>query len=46
MMDELDVKHLDRVILAGAFGSFINWKSAAAIGLFPDCELEERAGRR
>jgi uncharacterized 2Fe-2S/4Fe-4S cluster protein (DUF4445 family) len=40
MMNELGVKQLDRVILAGAFGSFINRKSAAAIGLFPDCELE------
>jgi len=40
MMDELGVRHLDRVILAGAFGSLINRKSAAAIGLFPDCELE------
>ncbi len=33
------MKQLDRVILAGAFGSFINRKSAAAIGLFPDCEI-------
>jgi len=40
MMNELGVKQLDRVILAGAFGSFINRKSAAAIGFFPDCELE------
>jgi uncharacterized 2Fe-2S/4Fe-4S cluster protein (DUF4445 family) len=40
MMAELGVRHLDKVILAGAFGSFINRKSAAAIGLFPDCELE------
>jgi len=40
MMEELGVGHLDRVILAGAFGSFINRKSAAAIGLFPDCKLE------
>jgi len=40
MMYELGVRHLDRVILAGAFGSFINRKSATAIGLFPDCELE------
>jgi len=40
MMVELGVKHLDRVILAGAFGSFINRKSAIAMGLFPDCKLE------
>ncbi|MDY6791835.1 MAG: ASKHA domain-containing protein [Thermodesulfobacteriota bacterium] len=41
MMQELGVRHLDRVILAGAFGSLINRKSAAVIGLFPDCELEK-----
>jgi len=40
MMDELGVRQLDKVILAGAFGSFINRKAAVAIGLFPDCELE------
>ncbi len=40
MMEVIGVRHLDRVILAGAFGSFINIKSASAIGLFPDCKLE------
>lgn len=37
MMMELGVSRLDRIVLAGAFGSFIDIKSAAAIGLFPDC---------
>lgn len=41
MMAELDVKHLDKVILAGAFGSFINRKSAALIGLFPQCKSDK-----
>lgn len=40
MMDELGIKHLDRVILTGAFGSFINRISAVTIGLFPSCKLD------
>ena len=40
MMRRLGVENLDKVILAGAFGSYIDKESAAAIGLFPDCALE------
>jgi len=40
MMRRLGVDRLDKVILAGAFGSYINKKSALTIGLFPDCPLE------
>jgi len=40
MMRHLDVETVDKVILAGAFGSYINKKSAACLGLFPDCALE------
>jgi uncharacterized 2Fe-2S/4Fe-4S cluster protein (DUF4445 family) len=40
MMQKLGVKQLDRVILAGAFGSYIDKTSAAIIGLFPDCDQE------
>ena len=40
IMRRLGVEKLDKVILAGAFGSYINQKSAAIIGLFPDCALE------
>lgn len=40
MMRRLGAEKLDKVILAGAFGSYIDKKSAAAIGLFPDCALE------
>jgi len=40
MMRRLGVEKLDKVILAGVFGSYINKKSAATIGLFPDCVLE------
>ena len=40
MMQQLNVTKLDKVILAGAFGSFIDKRSAATIGMFPDCDLE------
>jgi uncharacterized 2Fe-2S/4Fe-4S cluster protein (DUF4445 family) len=40
MMKRLGVSKLDRVILAGAFGSYIDKLSAAVIGLFPDCDTE------
>jgi uncharacterized 2Fe-2S/4Fe-4S cluster protein (DUF4445 family) len=40
MMRRLGVNKLDKVILAGAFGSYIDKKSAACLGLFPDCDLE------
>ncbi|MFC1995726.1 FAD-dependent oxidoreductase [Chloroflexota bacterium] len=40
MMRRLGVDKLDKVILAGAFGSYIDKKSAACLGLFPDCDLE------
>jgi uncharacterized 2Fe-2S/4Fe-4S cluster protein (DUF4445 family) len=38
MMNRMGVKKVDRVILAGAFGSYIDKSSAAVIGLFPDCD--------
>ena len=40
MMKRLGVTRIDKVVLAGAFGSYINKESAAVIGLFPDCTLE------
>jgi len=40
LMNRLRVDSIDRVILAGAFGSYIDRESAAVIGLFPDCDLE------
>ncbi len=39
MMRRLGVDKLDKVILAGAFGSYIDKESAACLGLFPDCCL-------
>ena len=40
MMRHLGIDKLDKVILAGAFGSYIDRISAACLGLFPDCDLE------
>ena len=40
MMAALGVEKVDKVILAGAFGSYIDKVSAALLGLFPDCDLE------
>jgi uncharacterized 2Fe-2S/4Fe-4S cluster protein (DUF4445 family) len=40
LMRRLAVERLDKVILAGAFGSYIDKQSAATMGLFPDCALE------
>jgi uncharacterized 2Fe-2S/4Fe-4S cluster protein (DUF4445 family) len=40
MMNRMGVEKVDRVILAGAFGSYIDKTSAALIGLFPDCDRE------
>jgi uncharacterized 2Fe-2S/4Fe-4S cluster protein (DUF4445 family) len=38
MMNRLGIDKIDRVVLAGAFGSYIDKMSAAVIGLFPDCD--------
>ncbi len=40
MMNKLGIDKIDRVVLAGAFGSYIDKESAAVIGLFPDCDPE------
>jgi uncharacterized 2Fe-2S/4Fe-4S cluster protein (DUF4445 family) len=41
MMRRLGVETLDRVILAGAFGSYIDGAQAMIMGLFPDCDLKK-----
>ena len=40
LMDHLRVDHIDRVRLAGAFGSHIDVKYAMVLGMVPDCALE------
>jgi uncharacterized 2Fe-2S/4Fe-4S cluster protein (DUF4445 family) len=40
MMNTLRIKKIDKVILAGAFGSMIDRERALILGMFPDCGLE------
>lgn len=39
LMDKLDVSSVERIRLAGAFGSHIDVKYAMVLGLIPDCDL-------
>jgi uncharacterized 2Fe-2S/4Fe-4S cluster protein (DUF4445 family) len=39
LMDEMGVDKVDKVLLAGAFGSYIDVKYAMTLGMIPDCEL-------
>lgn len=41
LMDHLGVEKVDRIRLAGAFGSHIDVKYAMILGLIPDCDLEQ-----
>lgn len=41
LMDAMGVKKVDRIYLAGAFGSYIDVKYAMTIGMIPDCELSQ-----
>ena len=44
LMDKLGITQVDRIKLAGAFGTFIDPKYAMLIGLIPDCPLDKVAG--
>ena len=48
LMNRSNIHSVDRIILAGAFGSYIDPKHAMILGLIPDCDLEkvERGGQR
>jgi len=39
MMERLGVDHVDKVMLAGAFGSYIDSRHAMVIGMIPDADL-------
>ncbi|MAM62431.1 ASKHA domain-containing protein [Maritimibacter sp. UBA3975] len=41
LMDKRGVDHVDRVVLAGAFGAHISPKHAMVLGMIPDCPLEK-----
>jgi uncharacterized 2Fe-2S/4Fe-4S cluster protein (DUF4445 family) len=40
-MDHLGATQVDRIRLAGAFGSHIDVKYAMVLGMIPDCELSQ-----
>jgi uncharacterized 2Fe-2S/4Fe-4S cluster protein (DUF4445 family) len=40
LMNQRGVEKVGRIVLAGAFGSFISPLHAMVLGLIPDCELE------
>lgn len=41
LMEKLGIDHVDRISLAGAFGTFIDPKYAMVLGLIPDCDLDK-----
>ncbi len=43
LMDQLGVERVDRIRLAGAFGSHIDAKYAMVLGMIPDCDLGQVA---
>lgn len=40
LMDKAGIAGVDRIFLAGAFGSHIDVKQAMTLGIIPDCDLE------
>ena len=40
LMQKLGIEKIDRVVLAGAFGSYIDRTAAMLMGMFPDCPIE------
>lgn len=40
LMDKLGIQSVDRIVLAGAFGSHIDPKYAMVLGMIPDCPVE------
>jgi len=40
LMKRLGIEKLDKIVLAGAFGSYIDPKEALILGMFPDCDLK------
>ncbi len=41
LTDKLGISQVDRIGLAGAFGTFIDPKYAMVLGLIPDCDLQK-----
>ena len=40
LMNKMQIKAIDKVVLAGAFGTHIDPKYAMVLGMIPDCQLE------
>ena len=40
LMDHMQIEQVERIVLAGAFGTHIDVKYAMILGLIPDCPLE------
>jgi uncharacterized 2Fe-2S/4Fe-4S cluster protein (DUF4445 family) len=41
LMEHMGAQHVDRIRLAGAFGSHIDVKYAMILGMIPDCDLRQ-----
>jgi uncharacterized 2Fe-2S/4Fe-4S cluster protein (DUF4445 family) len=41
LMKRMGINEVDNVILAGAFGSYIDREASMVIGMFPDCDLDK-----
>jgi uncharacterized 2Fe-2S/4Fe-4S cluster protein (DUF4445 family) len=41
LMMRAEIEQVDEIIMAGAFGSYIDTKHAMILGLIPDCDLEQ-----
>ena len=41
LMDKINIRKIDRVVLAGAFGTHIDPKYAMVLGMIPDCLLDD-----
>jgi len=41
MIRRMNVEHVDKVKIAGAFGTHVDREKALIMGLFPDCEIEK-----
>jgi uncharacterized 2Fe-2S/4Fe-4S cluster protein (DUF4445 family) len=41
LMKRYGVEKVDKVILAGAFGSYIDREASMVLGMFPDCDLKK-----
>jgi uncharacterized 2Fe-2S/4Fe-4S cluster protein (DUF4445 family) len=41
LMDKMEIESVDKIVLAGAFGSHIDTKYAMVLGMIPDCDLDK-----